>query len=440
MVRRYEVKEIADLCQERAKLDRWIRVELAVLRAWNRRGVVSDPELRELEARIGCDPKAVARLESQTKHDVFAFLLALDESIASPAKKWIHHGLTSTDVVDTANGLYYLEANRIVAEAVDGLVSTVKRMALEHAGTVMLARTHGQAAEPTTFGMKLIGWYDRLMTCRQNFMRARRLVESGKISGATGTHAHFDGLGFEREVCAELGLGVPPVSTQVLPRERHALYFHSLVALATAVWGCANEIRLLAIQEIGEVREGFAKNQRGSSAMPQKKNPIGCENVCGLARVARALGNAAYENVALWNERDISHSSAERILNEDLLGLVVSIFRRFGETLSGLWVDEGRMRANLEAATPGIYAQTIMLHLVGRRGVQRMRAYDAVRAAIGKGRDAASLAKEIGERLGCAVAPDEIARLTRPEYHVRFAKKIIGNAIKEWERDAKRRT
>jgi adenylosuccinate lyase len=385
VIERYSRPEMSRIWSEEAKLERWLEVELAALEAWNRLGVVPDEALRSVreEARPPA-PARVAELERETGHDVAAFVDAVAETLG-PDGRWLHHGLTSSDVLDTALSLAVQEAGALVLEGLDRAFRAVAAQAEEHRGTLMIGRTHGIHAEPTTFGLKLAGWAFALDRDRERLVRALESLRVGKLSGAVGTYAATSPE-LERLACERLGLEPAPTSTQILQRDRHAELLGALALHAASLERFATEIRHLARSEVREVEEPFGRSQKGSSAMPHKRNPIVAERICGLARVVRGHALVGLENVALWHERDISHSSAERIVLPDAFLAVDYMLDRFAWLVEGLVVRTGRMLENLES-TRGLYhSQRLLLALVesglGRddayRRVQRhaMRAWD----------------------------------------------------------------
>jgi adenylosuccinate lyase len=317
-------------------------------------------------------------LEEVTRHDVAAFVQCVAESVG-PAGRWIHFGLTSSDVLDTGFALQLRQAADLLLASVERLLGTVKRLALEHRDTVMAGRTHGVHAEPTSFGHKLALWAFELDRDRERLRQAREAVSVGKVSGAVGTYAHLDPR-VEEHVCGELGLRPAEASSQVVSRDRHAEYMAALAVLASSLDAIATEIRLLARTEVREVQEPFAEGQKGSSAMPHKRNPVRCERITGLARVVRADLQPALENVVLWHERDISHSSAERVVFPDSTTALHFMLVEMGEVLDGLEVFPERMRANLNIGGGLVYSQGVLLALV-ERGMPRDDAYRIVQAA-----------------------------------------------------------
>jgi adenylosuccinate lyase len=358
---------------EEAKLARWLDVELAALDAWAQVGVVPDDDARLVRERATPpSPERVAEIERETNHDVAAFVDAVAETLGE-AGRWLHYGLTSSDVVDTALALTVQEAGALLVEGIDRSFRAVAARAEEHGDTLTIGRTHGVHAEPTTFGLKLAGWAFALDRERDRLVRALEGLRVGKLSGAVGTYSATDPE-VERIACERLGLEPAPVSTQILQRDRHAHLLSALALLASTLERFATEIRHLARTEVREVEEPFARGQKGSSAMPHKRNPIVAERICGLARVVRGHALVGLENVSLWHERDISHSSAERIVLPDAFLAVDYMLDRFTWLVEGLVIRPERMRENLEG-TGGLYhSQRLLLALV-ESGLSRDDAY-----------------------------------------------------------------
>jgi adenylosuccinate lyase len=357
------------------RYETWLEVELAATDALAETGVVPLEDARTLRARASVDPARVDEIEQTTQHDVIAFTTAVAE-VVGPAARWLHFGLTSSDVLDTALALQMRQACDLILEDIDGLQAALKRRADEHRATPMVGRTHGVHAEPMTFGVKVALWYAEVARGRERIVRARDTISVGKISGAVGMFAHLD-PSIEQAVCRRLGLAPAPVSSQVIQRDRHAELLTALALLAASLEKFALEIRGLQKTEIGEVEEPFARGQKGSSAMPHKRNPIGCEQITGLARLVRANSMAALENVALWHERDISHSSVERVILPDSFIALDHMLRRFTRIASGMVVNPDRMLENLGRSRGVIFSGSVLLELA-RRGVSREQAYEWV--------------------------------------------------------------
>jgi adenylosuccinate lyase len=375
MIPRYTRPEMGAIWSDLRKYQTWLDVELAATDALAEAGIVPRDDARVLRERGSFDPDRIEAIEQTTQHDVIAFTTAVAER-AGPAARWLHFGLTSSDVLDTALAIQLREACQLLLVDLDQLAASVRRRAEEHRRTPMIGRTHGIHAEPMTFGVKLALWYAELERDRQRLVRAREVVSVGKISGAVGMFAHLD-PSIEAAVCRRLGLQPDPVSSQIVQRDRHAELMTALAILAASLEKFALEIRGLQKTEIGEVEEPFGWGQKGSSAMPHKRNPIGCEQIAGLARLVRANAIAALENVALWHERDISHSSVERVILPDSFIALDHMLRRFTSIVGNMVVHEDRMRENLERSRGLVYSGTVLLELA-RRGVSREQAYEWV--------------------------------------------------------------
>jgi adenylosuccinate lyase len=370
---------MAKVWSEETKLARWLDVELAALEGWAEVGAVPAEAVREIRGRaVPPAPERVAELERETQHDVAAFVDAVASELG-PAGRWFHYGLTSSDVVDTALSLQAREAGALVLEGLERALEAVLARAEEHRETLIMGRTHGVHAEPTTFGLKLAAWAFELDRGRTRLRHALEGMRVGKISGAVGNYAAVDPE-VERIACERLGLEPAPVSTQILQRDRHAELLSSLALVAASLEKFALEIRLLARTEVGEVAEPFRRRQKGSSAMPHKRNPISAERICGLARVVRAAAQVGLENVALWHERDISHSSAERVVIPDSFLALDFMLDRFTWLMEGLVVRADRMRRNLDASHGLFFSQRLLLALVDS-GLGRDEAYRLVQAS-----------------------------------------------------------
>ena len=367
---------MAGVWSDESKLARWLDVELAALEAWAELGAVPAEAVAAIRGRATPpSPERVSELELETQHDVAAFVDAVAEQVG-PAGRWVHHGLTSSDVVDTALSLQIRDAGALLLGGLDRALDAVAAGARQHKDDLCIGRTHGIHAEPTTFGLKLAGWAFELDRARQRLARALETMRVGKLSGAVGTYAATDPE-LERLACEHLGLEPEPVSTQVVPRDRHAELLAVLALGAASLERFALEIRHLARTEIGEVAEPFGKGQKGSSAMPHKRNPIVAERICGLARVVRANALVGLENVALWHERDISHSSAERVVIPDSFLALDYMLDRFAWLVEGLDVSPERMRRNLEESRGLFFSQRLLLALV-ESGLARDEAYRLV--------------------------------------------------------------
>jgi adenylosuccinate lyase len=375
MIERYTRSEMGAVWTEEARYRAWLRVELAVCEVLAERGLVPAAALETIRARAAVDPARVAELEREVRHDVIAFLSAVAERVG-PDSRWIHYGMTSSDVLDTALALQIRDAGELLLAGCDRALAALRVRAIEHKHTPIVGRTHGVHAEPTTFGLKLLFLHEALRRSRERLARALCEAAVGKISGAVGTFAHLDPA-VEEAVCARLGLGVEAVSTQVVARDRHAAFVQALALVASTIDQAAVEFRHLARTEVREVEEEFGAGQKGSSAMPHKRNPWRFENLSGLARVVRGYASAALENVALWHERDISNSSAERIVLPDASIAVDFMLHRFAGLVETLRVYPERMRENLESSRGLVFSGTLLLALA-EKGLTREEGYRLV--------------------------------------------------------------
>ncbi len=375
MIDRYTRPEMGAIWAEENKFHAWLEVEILACEAWAELGEIPKEDVQKIREKATFSVNRIKEIEEETRHDVVAFTRTVSESLGEE-KKWVHYGLTSTDVVDTALSYLLKQANTILIKDIENFIAILKHKAQEHKYTVMMGRTHGVHAEPTTFGLKLALWYEEMKRNLERFKQAAQGVEFGKISGAVGTYANIDPF-VEKYVCEKLGLTPAPISTQTLQRDRHAYYLATLALIATSIEKFATEIRGLQKSEVREVEEFFAKGQKGSSAMPHKRNPIGSENMTGIARVIRGYMLTAYENVSLWHERDISHSSAERIILPDATIALNYMLNRFSNIVKKLTVFPENMKRNMDRTLGLIYSQRVLLSLI-EKGWVRETAYDTV--------------------------------------------------------------
>ena len=375
MIPRYTSPEMGRIWSDQRKYETWLQVELAAVDAMARAGIVPEDAARDIRARAVFTIDRIEEIEQVTQHDVIAFTTAVAEHVG-PSARWLHFGLTSSDVIDTAQALQMREACDLILKGLHGLMDAVRTRAEEHRRTPMIGRTHGVHAEPMTFGLKLALWYAELSRDLTRVERAREVVSVGKLSGAVGTFAHLP-PSVEADVCRTLGIEPAQVASQVIQRDRHSELLSALAIAGSSLEKFALEIRGLQKTEIGEVEEPFAKGQKGSSAMPHKRNPIGCEQIVGLARLLRANAGAAFENNALWHERDISHSSVERVILPDSFIVFDHMLRRFTRIVRGMVVYPDRMKDNLERSRGVVFSGTVLLELA-RRGVSREQAYEWV--------------------------------------------------------------
>jgi adenylosuccinate lyase len=375
MIPRYTHPEMGAIWSDDRRYESWLHVELAAADAMAAAGLIPEDAARNLRAKGAFDVKRIEEIERTTQHDVIAFTTSVAEKVG-PAARWLHFGLTSSDVVDTAQALQMVQACDLTLANLRALAAAIKVRAVEHRTTPMIGRTHGVHAEPMTFGLKMALWYAETRRNVGRMERARETVRVGKMSGAVGTFAHLDPA-IEADACRRLGLEPAPISSQVIQRDRHAELLSALAITAASLEKFALEIRGLQKTEIGEVEEPFGKGQKGSSAMPHKRNPIGCEQVVGLARLVRANAMAALENVALWHERDISHSSVERVILPDSFIALDHMLRRFTRIVTGMVVCPDRMLENLNRSRGVVFSGQVLLELA-RRGVSREQAYEWV--------------------------------------------------------------
>jgi adenylosuccinate lyase len=375
MIARYTHPEMGRIWSDQHRYETWLRVEIAAAEAMAAAGLVPTDAARDIRERGAFDIARIDEIEQTTQHDVIAFTTSVAERVG-PSARWLHFGMTSSDVIDTAQALQMREACDLIHSDLDALAGAVRVRAFEHRRTPMIGRTHGVHAEPTTFGLKLALWFAELERATARVRRARATINVGKLSGAVGTFAHLP-PSVEAAVCDRLQLQPAPVASQVIQRDRHAELLGALAITAASLEKFALEIRGLQKTEIGEVEEPFARGQKGSSAMPHKRNPIGCEQIVGLARLIRGNAHAALENVALWHERDISHSSVERVILPDSFIALDHMLPRFAGIVRGLVVYPDRMRENLDRSRGVVFSGTVLLELA-RKGIAREQAYEWV--------------------------------------------------------------
>lgn len=375
MIERYTRPEMGKLWSDESRFKAWLEVELAVCEAWHSLGVIDAENMAQIRAKAGFDINRIYEIEEQTRHDVIAFLTAVEEKVG-PSGRYIHLGCTSSDIVDTANGLLLTQAGNLIVTGFERLLAALKKLAHEHKGRLAMGRTHGIHAEPTSFGLKFAGFYAEFARHLERFKAALEGVRVGKISGAVGTYAMLSPE-LEKRACDLLGLAVDPVSTQIIQRDRHAHYFTSLALAAGGVERLCVELRHLQRTEVLEAEEGFAKGQKGSSAMPHKKNPISAENMTGLARLLRGNALASMESMALWHERDISHSSVERVIMPDSTILMDYILHRLSDLLENLRIIPENIERNLKGSYGLFFSQRVLLALLeaGGESLSRQDAY-----------------------------------------------------------------
>ena len=376
MIERYSREEIKKIWDLEVKFNYYLKVELAVCEAYHQLGVIPEPNLKEIKTKAAFTLDRIDEIEQEVRHDVIAFLTAINESVGEENAKYIHMGLTSSDIIDTAFALQIKDSSSIILDDLNSLIKSIRDSAQKYKNTVCIGRSHGVHAEITTFGLKLLNWLDGLERAKKTFENAVEEISTGQISGPVGTYSNVP-VEIEEIACKNLGLIPARISTQIISRDRHAKFMSALGLIAALIEQFATEIRHLQKTEVREVEEGFSSKQKGSSAMPHKKNPVLCENLCGLARVVRSNMLTAFENINLWHERDISHSSAERIIFPDSLILVDFMLHRFNSVVQNLVVHEQNMLRNTTLYGGVIYSQKVMLKLV-EKGLTREDAYRLV--------------------------------------------------------------
>ncbi|MDD5880865.1 adenylosuccinate lyase [Stecheria intestinalis] len=419
MIERYSRKVMRDVWSEQAMYQAWLEVEILIDEAWSKLGEIPPEDVEAIRRNAKFEVSRIHEIEAETKHDVVAFTRCVSESLGEE-KKWVHYGVTSTDVVDTANGIRFQKADAILRQDILDFMEILKANALKYKDTVMMGRTHGVHAEITTFGLKFALWYEEMKRNLERFDAAAADVEAGKISGAVGTFANIPPF-VQDYVCEQLGIHSANISTQVLQRDRHAHYFATLALIGSTLEQMATEIRGLQRTEIHEVEEHFSKGQKGSSAMPHKHNPIGSENICGCSRVLRGYMITSYEDIALWHERDISHSSAERIIAPDATELLDYMLVRFGGILKNLTVFPDKMKQDIWLTHGIIFSQRFMLKLI-EKGWPREKAYDLVQPLAAKaweeGKNFRDLIEAVPE-VQASLSKEEMDDCFDPIYHTK---------------------
>lgn len=416
---------MAAIWTEENKFKAWLEVELLSCEAWAELGIIPQEDVKRLREKAGFSPERIFEIEQETRHDVIAFTRAVSETLG-PERKWVHYGLTSTDVVDTALGYLLLQANQIIEKDILRFIEILREKAIAYKDTPMMGRTHGVHAEPTTFGLKMALWHEEMKRNLERFRFAAEGVQYGKISGAVGTYANIDPF-IEQYVCSKLGTKAAPISTQTLQRDRHAEYMATLALIATSIDKFATEIRALQKSEFREVEEAFAKGQKGSSAMPHKRNPIGCENMSGLARVIRGHMVSAYENVTLWHERDISHSSVERIILPDATLLLNYMLNRFANIVQHLTVFPENMKRNMQSTYGVPFSGRVMTKLIDK-GFSREQAYDTVQPkAMQAWEQRRSFRDILAEDavISANLTPEELADCFDPSWHLKHVDTVF---------------
>ena len=431
MIERYSRPEMSRIWGLENKYRAWLRVEIAVCEAWHKQGRIPSEAMQQIRNHADFDLERIQAIEEETKHDVIAFLTAVEEKVGT-ASRYIHLGCTSSDIVDTANALLLVEAGRIISKDLDALLQTLHRLGLEHRGRMCMGRTHGVHAEPMSYGLKMASFFEEFRRHKQRFDRALEGVRVGKISGAVGTYAHLSPE-VERDALELLGLEPDPVSTQIVQRDRHAEYFTALALIGGGIERLALELRHLQRTEVREAEEGFSKGQKGSSAMPHKKNPISAENLCGLARLVRSNALAAMENMGLWHERDISHSSVERVIMPDSTILADYMLSRLTSVLDNLRLIPENIEHNLWSSRGLFFSQRLLLALLEKE-IPRQKAYELVQApalqAWEEGRPFRDLVLE-REEITSRISRSELEELLDPEYYLRYEGEILDRVFAE---------
>ncbi|MBR3349147.1 MAG: adenylosuccinate lyase [Solobacterium sp.] len=419
MIERYSREIMRDIWTEQSKFQAWLDVEILIDEAWAELGEIPKEDVEKIRKNATFTVDRIHEIEQETRHDVVAFTRCVSESLGEE-KKWVHYGVTSTDVVDTAYGLRYKKANAILREDIENFMEILKTNALKYKDTIMMGRTHGVHAEITTFGMVFALWYEEMKRNKERFEAAAADVEAGKISGAVGTFANIPPF-VQDYVCEKLGIHSSAISTQILQRDRHAHYYGTLALIGSTIEQMAMEIRHLQRTEVREAEEYFNKGQKGSSAMPHKRNPIGSENICGCARALRGYMLSAYEDIPLWHERDISHSSTERIIAPDATELLDYMLVRFGNILKNLTVFPENMKKNIWLTNGVIFSQRFMLKLV-EKGWSREKAYDTVQPQAIKAWEENLNFRDLMEavpEVSALLSKEEFDDCFDPMYHVR---------------------
>lgn len=425
MIERYSRKEMARIWSLENQFQAWLEVELAACNAWSKLGKIPKDDVKKLYENASFDVDRIKEIEKETRHDVVAFTRSVSESLGEE-KKWVHYGLTSTDVVDTANGLRLKQANEILRKDIQHIINVLAEKAKKHKYTVMMGRTHGVHAEPTTFGLKCALWHAEMKRNMERFEKAANNVEFGKMSGSVGTFANIPPE-VEASVCEELGLSPSPISTQTLQRDRHADYISTLALIGSTMEKMAVEIRHLQRSEVREAEEFFSKGQKGSSSMPHKRNPVSSENISGCSRVLRGYMTSAYENIPLWHERDISHSSVERIILPDATILLDYMLNRFSGVVEKLTIFEDNMHDNIYKTFGLTFSQRV-LHKLIDTGMSREKAYDTVQPLAMKAWEEKTMFRDLveaDETVQENLTEEEIEEAFDLDHHTRNVDRIF---------------
>lgn len=431
MIDRYTLPEMGQIWSLENKFRTWLKVEIAVCEAWHKLGFIPDAEMHEIRQGADFDLQRILELEESTKHDLIAFLSAVEEKLG-PASRYIHLGCTSSDIVDTANSLLLLQAGELIRKQLDLLLQTLQDLAWQHKGVLCMGRTHGVHAEPTSLGLKLASFFAEFARQKKRWQGALSEINTGKISGAVGTYAHLSPE-VEEIACQHLGLSPDPISTQIIQRDRYAHYFSLLGQIAGSIERLATELRHLQRTEVLEAEEGFIPGQKGSSAMPHKKNPISAENLCGLARLVRSNSLAALENMALWHERDISHSSVERVIMPDSTILVHYMLHRLAGVMHRLQINHDRLQQNLYSSFGLFFSQRVLLQLI-HKGNTRQKAYELVQSlAMQAWQDKKPFEQLVrgSEEISLVLSQADLNELFDAQYYLQYESLILERSLKE---------
>lgn len=432
MIPRYENKLINQLFSDEQKYKNWLEIELLVLEYYSKIKKISVSDFEYLKKNLKIDINKINEIELKTRHDVIAFVDSLNECVNNDLKKWIHFGLTSTDIVDTGNAITFKKVNKIILNSINELMKTIKKLALKHKQTFMIGRTHGIHAEITTFGLKMALWFDEMERNKKRFISASKEIEVGKISGAVGTFANT-GDKMQDYVCKKLQINSANISTQIIQRDIHANYFNTLNLIGLSINKFATELRHMSRTEINEVNEYFSSSQKGSSAMPHKKNPITCENICGLSRLLNGYSLTINENVNLWNERDISHSSNERVVYLDATTIVVNILDKLNNVLKNLFVNKQKMLENISLTNNIIFSQTLLLKLIETNKFNsRDEVYRIVQSLSFSAMETKTDFKKIilNSQIKDYLTENEINKLFDKHYHIKYIDNIYNRVFK----------
>ena len=424
MIKRYSSKELEDIFSDEHKFNNFLLVEEAVVEAYTKLGIVPKEDYEKIIKKAHIDLNRIAELEEITKHDVIAFTRSISEQLGDE-KKWIHYSLTSTDVVDSAQSLSIKEANDIILMRLDNMIECVKKNAIKYMNQPIIGRTHGMHAEVTSFGLKWALWYDELKRCKERFITERNNIEVIKLSGAVGNYANIP-MEVEEMVAQKFNMNYSLISTQVLSRDRHASFIFSIAQIASTLEKIATEIRHLSRSEIKEVEEYFSAGQKGSSAMPHKRNPIGSENICGCARIVKSYVNVALENNILWHERDISHSSAERIMIPDSLTLIEYMLKRMTKILDTLVVYPEKMEEDINLTYGVVYSGNVLQTLINK-GLSREEGYDLIQPIAFDALNTKTHFKELlkkNDKIKSILSNEELNSCFSEEYYLKNVKKI----------------